>query len=107
MTTTIIVSEQTAEHLAALPLAGEDADSKVRALLEAEYRRQLSRYRLTDRHLSEKYAMTFAEFELQQMVKQRGFTWEVEADASDWELAVSGIRTMGRRLAELVGKLEG
>jgi hypothetical protein len=100
---TITVSEQTAEHLASLPLAG-DADGKVRALLEAEYRRQLSRYSLTDRLMREKYNLTLTEFERQKVTAQRGFTWEVESDAAEWELAVSGMKTLRRKLADLLGK---
>jgi hypothetical protein len=104
MSATIVISEQTADHLANLPLVGQDADSKVRALLEAEYRHQLARYALTDRQLRDKYQMTQEEFERQRLVEQRGFTWEVEADASEWELAVSGARTIRRKLTELLGK---
>ncbi len=104
MSATIVISEQTAEHLANLPLAGQDADGKVRALLEAEYRRQLARYTLADHQLRDKYHMTQAEFERQRLVEQRGFTWEVESDASEWELVVSGARTIRRKLTELLGK---
>ena len=51
MSVMIAVSEQIAEHLNQLPLMGNraDSDSKVRALLEAEYHRQLSHYRRIDR----------------------------------------------------------
>ena len=35
------------------------------------------------------------------MVEQKGFAWDVESDAIEWDLAASGIRTMQRKLAEL------
>jgi hypothetical protein len=45
------------------PLLGEqDVDTKVRLLLEAEYRRRLGRYRRLDRTLTLRYGMTFEEF---------------------------------------------
>lgn len=101
--TTIVVSKETAQHLESLPLGRDDLDSKLRALLEAEYRRRLSRYSLTDRMLRQKYGMTFEEFEARHLVKERGYSWEVESDAIAWETAVDGIKTMQRKLEELLG----
>ena len=84
------------------PLLGEqDLDTKVRLLLEAEYLRRLGRYRRLDRTLTQKYGMTFEEFVACRLVQQKGYTWEVETDAMDWETAVGGIRTMERKLQEL------
>jgi len=97
---TIIVSSKTAEHFKDLPLDA-DADGKLRALLEAEYRRRLSRYNLVDRSLRKKYGMSFSDFERNKMVEQQEFSWSVESDAIEWDLASSGIRTMQRKLAEL------
>ena len=45
--------------------------------------------------------MTFQEFVTRRIVQQRGYTWEVETDAMDWETAVSGMATMTRKLQEL------
>ena len=100
---TITLSEQTLSHLQSLPPIEGNAESKVRSLLEAEYRRQLSRYNLIDRTMRDKYKISFDDFETRKVVKERGFTWEVESDASEWELAASGIRTMQRKLKELLG----
>lgn len=84
------------------PLLGEqDLDTKVRFLLEAEYLRRLRQYRRVDQILSRKYQMTFEEFIAHRMVQQKGYTWEVEKDAMDWETAVGGIKTMERKLREL------
>jgi hypothetical protein len=84
------------------PLLGEqDLDTKVRLLLEAEYLRRLGAYRHLDRTLSQKYQMTFQEFLGRRVARERGYTWEVETDAMDWETAVSGIQTMERKLREL------
>ena len=100
--TTIIVSKETAQHLESLPLGLDDLDGKLRALLEAEYRRRLSRYSLTDRVLRQKYGMTYEEFEAHNLVKQRGYSWEVESDAIAWETAVDGVKTVQRKLEEIV-----
>jgi hypothetical protein len=104
MSVTITVSEQTARHLRSLPPIGVmDAEGKLRSLLEAEYRRRLSRYSLTDRRLRAKYGTTFDEFERRKTVEQQDYSWSVESDAVEWDLAVSGIRTMRRALTELLG----
>ncbi|HID87519.1 MAG TPA: hypothetical protein EYP55_09115 [Anaerolineae bacterium] len=73
----------------------------MRLLLEAEYLRRLGRYRRLDRTLTQKYGMTFEEFMERRVVQQKGYTWDVETDAMDWEMAVDGMRTMERKLREL------
>ncbi len=102
MSVRLIVSERTAQHLESLPSDKPDMDSKLRMLLATEYRRRLSRYSLTDRRLREKYGMSFEEFEQRNVVRERNFTWDIESDAIEWDLAVNGIKTMHRRLAELL-----
>jgi len=102
MSTTITVSNRVAHHLNDLSFGRPDnANQKLRLLLESEYRRRLARYNLTNRQLSQKYNMSFEEFERQQITKQWGYTWEVESDAMEWEQAVDGIQTVQRQLAGL------
>jgi len=103
MDTRLVVSEQTAEHLKSLPSDAPDLDSKLRMLLVKEYRRRLALYSLTDRRLQEKYGMGFDEFERRNVVREHNFEWNVESDAIEWDLAIDGITTMRRRLAELLG----
>jgi hypothetical protein len=106
MSTTLIVSDEIAQHLNHLVLGQtDDANEKLRLLLEAEYRRRLTYYRLTDQRLREKYQMAFEEFERQQITKQQDYSWDVESDAMAWETAIDGIRTMQRKLSELVGQV--
>ena len=102
MSVRLVVSERTAEHLESLPSDEPDVDGKLRMLLATEYRRRLARYSLTDRRLREKYGMSFEEFEQRNVVRERGFVWDVESDAIEWDLAVNGIKTMRRRLAGLL-----
>jgi hypothetical protein len=73
-------------------------------LAEHELRRRLARYQLADRLFQEKYGMTLAEFEANAVVTAQGYSFEVESDHQDWELAVDGIRTIERQLASLRGK---
>ncbi len=93
--------ESTLQFLAEPLLGEQDLDTKVRLLLEAEYLCRLRRYRRLDRILAQKYGMAFEEFMERRVVQQKGYTWDVETDAMDWETAVDGMRTMERKLQEL------
>jgi hypothetical protein len=75
----------------------EDADDQ-------ELHRRLARYQSSDRLFREKYGMNLAEFETAQVVKQQGYSFEVENDHQDWDQAVDGIRTIARQLAALRGE---
>lgn len=102
MSVTIQISDTIAQHLKTLALGqSTDINQKLRTLLEAEYRRRLTRYSLTDRQLCEKYGMDFADFEAQQITVRENYRWSVESDAIAWETAVDGIETMQAQLAEL------
>lgn len=74
---------------------------QVARLAEQELRRRLARYQLNDRMFCEKYGMTLEEFETAEVVKQHGYSFEVENDHQDWDQAVDGIRTIERQLIAL------
>jgi hypothetical protein len=95
------LQEQTRKLLEEPLLGGQDLDAKIRRLLEAEYMRRLVQYRRVDRNLRQKYDTTFEDFIADRVVRQEGYTWEVETDAMDWETAVDGMETMRRKLQEL------
>jgi hypothetical protein len=82
-------------------LGNQDVDAKVRSLLEAEYLRQMARFRRVDQALSQKYGLSFDEFIEQRITERHRYVWEVEQDAMDWETAIGGIATMRRKLDEL------
>jgi len=67
-------------------------------MLRREYLRKLTRYRLTDEFFRKKYGMTCEEFEKENVVAKRDFSWEVESDAQEWEMAIDGINTCLRKL---------
>lgn len=48
--------------------------------------------------------MSLAECEANAVVKAQGYSFEVESDHQDWDLAVDGIRTIERQSASLRGK---
>jgi hypothetical protein len=102
-----ILQEHTRRMLEDPLLGAQDLDTKVLALLEAEYLRRLARYERADRELSQKYGLTFLEFTTQRMVQQKGYTWDVETDAMDWETAVSGVNTLTAKLQELRASTHG
>jgi len=100
MSMTITVSEEMVRRLNDLSMAQtDDVETSLQRLVIAEYQRRLARYRLTDRHLSQKYGVTFQEFERQQVTKQQAYAWEVESDAMAWETARDGIQTIKQQLA--------
>ncbi len=102
MPVTLTISENIAQQLNNVSWAqGEGIENTLSRLLDAEYRRRLAHYHLTDRHLTAKYGMSFDEFERQEITRAKGFTWDVESDAIAWETAVDGIHTVERHLREL------
>ena len=70
-------------------------------MLRREYLRKLMRYRLTDEFFRKKYQMTYDDFEKENIVAKRNFSWEVESDAQEWEMAIDGISTCLRKLGEV------
>jgi hypothetical protein len=45
--------------------------------------------------------MSLGEFEAAETIKKLDYSFEVESDHQEWDLAVDGIQTMQRRLDEL------
>jgi hypothetical protein len=95
------ILKRTQELLEEAPLGGKDVDSKVRHLLRAEYLRRLSQYRRADVLLTQKYGMSFDKFISSRIVREKGYDWDVESDAMEWETAISGMKTMRRNIEEL------
>ena len=83
---------------------GVGPKQQVVRLVEQELRRRLARYQLSDRLFREKYRMTLEEFEAAEVVKAHGYSFEVENDHQDWDLAVDGIHTVERQLVSLRGE---
>ena len=104
MSVVTTLSDTVVQHLRDLSFGeASSINDKLTLLLEAEYRRRLARYSLTDQQLAQTYQMSFEDFERQRITEQRGYTWEVESDAMAWETAVDGLRTVQRQLSDLCG----
>lgn len=78
-----------------------DLNDKIRKLLEKEIRRRVTEYELIDRGFQKKYGMSLEEFEDKEVVKQKGYSLEVESDYDDWDAAVDAIKTLKEDLKKL------
>ena len=75
-----------------------------RAIIKAlinELRRKLSEYILIDKAMRRKYGMSFEEFKAKNIVKERNYSFEVESDYCDWELAIDGMKTIKEKIEKL------
>ena len=80
------------------------SEKELKEIVLSKYERRLVLYKLTDERFKKKYGMNFTEFEKKNLVKEKGFSWEVEKDAMEWEHAVNGVGTRGRRYRVPSGK---
>lgn len=81
----------------------EMTEDELKEVLRRDYKRRLTRYRITDDFYRKKYGMDYENFEKTNIVERRGYTYEVESDAQEWELALDGIITVEKKLKELSG----
>jgi len=95
------ILDRTKKLLDEAPFAGSNLDTKVLNLLRSEYLRQLGQYRRIDLLMQEKYGVTFDEFVSRKVVREKEYSWSVESDAMEWETAISGIKTVERKIEEL------
>ena len=95
------ILDRTKKLIDEAPLNGDSLDTKVLNLLRQEYLRHFSQYRRTDLLMQKKYGFSFDEFLSQRIVKKKQYSWDVETDAMNWETAISGMKTMERKLEEL------
>jgi len=80
------------------------SENEIKDVFQRDYLRRLTRYRMTDDFYMKKYNMDFKSFEKARIVDSQNYTFEVESDAQEWELAIDGIRTVEKRLKELSGE---
>lgn len=78
-------------------------EEELRDVLRRDHLRRLTRYRMTDDFYRKKYGTTFEEFERSNIVEKQNYSFEVESDAQEWELAIDGIKTVEQKLKELSG----
>ena len=73
---------------------------EIKEALVNEYRRRLIRYKMINEVMKKKYGVDFNQFESENIVEKRKFSWEVESDAMEWEHAMEGIRYASERLED-------
>ena len=76
-------------------------------ILEAllnEYKRKIILYKMTDEKMKKKYKMTFKEFDKKNIVKTKGYTWNVEKDAMEWEHSIEGIKSLEKKIKQIKPK---
>ncbi|KFD40499.1 hypothetical protein HX99_04365 [Peptococcaceae bacterium SCADC1_2_3] len=75
-------------------ISEENIERAMAKLLYNEMRRKLIEYELLDRNFTKKYGMSFEKFREKKVIEKLGYTWEVEKDYQNWEIAKDGIETM-------------
>jgi hypothetical protein len=81
----------------------EMSENEIKEMFRRDYLRKLTRYRITDDFYKKKYGMDFSNFEKENIVEKQSYGFEVESDAEEWELAIDGIRTIEKKMKELIG----
>ena len=79
----------------------EMTEDEIKSLLIRDYMRRLTRYRITNDFFKKKYAMDFAEFEKKDLIRKENYSFEVESDAQEWELALDGIKSIEKKMKEI------
>ncbi len=82
----------------------EMTEDELEEVLRRDYLRKLTRYRMTDNFYRKKYGMDFEDLQKTNIVERENYSYEVESDAQEWELAIDGIRTIQKKLKELAGE---
>lgn len=76
-------------------------NAKVNILLIDDIKRKLAEFELINRHFQKKYEVTFTEFEQKNIVKEKGYSFEVERDYHEWDAAIDGINMLKSYLNDL------
>ena len=76
-------------------------DSTTSLLVQSQYLHTLKQYQQLDQDLSEKYGMTYDEFIISPLSRQRKHSSEIASDSIDWQRALDGIKNIQRKLAQL------
>ncbi len=81
----------------------EMSEDELKEVIRRDFVRKLTGYRLTDDSYKKKYNMDFASFQKANIVEKQNYTFEVESDAQEWELAIDGIETLTKKLKDISG----
>lgn len=94
------ITEKTSKILDILIPEG-NLDYKIRKVLFEDISRRLAEFQLIDSRFCKKYGMTLEEFEEKNIVREKGFSFEVENDYHEWDSAMDAIKTLKSTLKDL------
>lgn len=66
-----------------------------------ELHRRLAEYLLMEKTFQKRYKMDFEEFKQKKSAKESGYSFDIEEDYCNWELALDGIKTISAELKKL------
>ena len=78
-----------------------DLDYKVRKILIEDFKRKLVEFQLVDNRFQKKYRVTLDEFEKRNIIKEKGFSFEVESDYHEWDSALDAINALKAKIEDL------
>lgn len=81
------------------------SEKEISETLISEYEKKVILYKFTNESLKKKYNMSFKEFEDNNIVKRKDFSWEVENDAMEWEHAIAGIKSLKEKISKIKLKI--
>ncbi len=81
----------------------EMTEDELKEVFRRDFVRKLTGYRLTDNSYRKKYNMDFASFQKANIVEKQNYSFEVESDTQEWELAIDGIETVKKKLKDISG----
>ena len=99
----VSISDRVAEIINKIEL-GDSFETKLRRILEWNIQSKLAEYEMIDGRLRQKYQVSLEEFEQNNMLQKLNYSFEVESDYHDWDMAVDGIaslRAFRERLREV------
>jgi hypothetical protein len=95
------ITEKTTKILGLLIPEG-GIDFKIRKIIIEKLKRKLTEFQLIQHRFQKKYGMTLNEFENRNVIKDKGFSFEVENDYHDWDSAVDAVETLKAYLEDLI-----
>jgi hypothetical protein len=76
-------------------------EKEIKDAVLSEYEKRLALFKLADEKFKKKYGMSFQEFEKNNLVAEKGFSWDIEQDSMNWEHAIEGIRYLGDKIKKI------
>lgn len=76
-------------------------EAEIREAVLSEYEKRFALFKLTDEKFRKKYGMSLQEFENKNIIAEKGFSWDIEQDAMNWEHAIEGIRYIEEKIKKI------